>query len=152
MVKYSHYYHLNSINTFFTLYINLIFVENIVSHLSLNIFGFFSASECFLSPLCPGVVVIAFVVCWLPYHARRLMFCYISDWSEWVTILFSISCKRTSSGLFAHLNSAEAHQCCTHTTHTDLHMHDHLHTRTHIGYRLPKRRRTDTSFWLDGFI
>ncbi|KAM4737664.1 neurotensin receptor type 1 [Anableps anableps] len=28
------------------------------------------------------VVVIAFVVCWLPYHARRLMFCYISDWSD----------------------------------------------------------------------
>ncbi|KAM7404223.1 hypothetical protein PAMP_011590 [Pampus punctatissimus] len=27
-------------------------------------------------------VVIAFVVCWLPYHARRLMFCYISDWSD----------------------------------------------------------------------
>ncbi|XP_037540475.1 neurotensin receptor type 1 [Nematolebias whitei] len=28
------------------------------------------------------VVVIAFVVCWLPYHARRLMFCYVSDWSD----------------------------------------------------------------------
>nr|BDP38646.1 fluorescent sensor for neurotensin [synthetic construct] len=28
------------------------------------------------------VVVIAFVVCWLPYHARRLMFCYVSDWSN----------------------------------------------------------------------
>ncbi|KAF7199362.1 neurotensin receptor type 1-like, partial [Nothobranchius furzeri] len=28
------------------------------------------------------VVVIAFVVCLLPYHARRLMFCYISDWSD----------------------------------------------------------------------
>eukprot|EP00064_Thunnus_orientalis_P007900 superscaffoldBa00000906_g7922 len=27
-------------------------------------------------------VVIAFVVCWLPYHARRLMFCYVSDWSD----------------------------------------------------------------------
>ncbi|XP_071774813.1 neurotensin receptor type 1 [Centroberyx gerrardi] len=27
-------------------------------------------------------VVIAFVVCWLPYHARRLMFCYISDWPD----------------------------------------------------------------------
>ncbi|KAJ0064596.1 hypothetical protein NL108_010918, partial [Boleophthalmus pectinirostris] len=27
------------------------------------------------------VVVIAFVVCWLPYHARRLMFCYGSNWS-----------------------------------------------------------------------
>uniref|UniRef100_A0A3Q3WQB0 G-protein coupled receptors family 1 profile domain-containing protein n=1 Tax=Mola mola TaxID=94237 RepID=A0A3Q3WQB0_MOLML len=27
-------------------------------------------------------VVIAFVVCWLPYHARRLMFCYVSDWSK----------------------------------------------------------------------
>ncbi|XP_020488016.1 neurotensin receptor type 1 [Labrus bergylta] len=27
-------------------------------------------------------VVIAFVVCWLPYHTRRLMFCYISDWSD----------------------------------------------------------------------
>ncbi|XP_054655307.1 neurotensin receptor type 1 [Dunckerocampus dactyliophorus] len=27
-------------------------------------------------------VVIAFVVCWLPYHSRRLMFCYVSDWSD----------------------------------------------------------------------
>ncbi|KAM4570944.1 neurotensin receptor type 1 [Fundulus diaphanus] len=27
-------------------------------------------------------VVIAFVVCWLPYHARRLMYCYVSDWSD----------------------------------------------------------------------
>ncbi|XP_055079275.1 neurotensin receptor type 1 [Periophthalmus magnuspinnatus] len=25
------------------------------------------------------VVVIAFVVCWLPYHVRRLMFCYAED-------------------------------------------------------------------------
>lgn len=33
---------------------------------------------------CLGAVVIAFVVCWLPYHARRLMFCYVSDWPEWV--------------------------------------------------------------------
>ncbi|KAM4622751.1 neurotensin receptor type 1 [Discoglossus pictus] len=30
------------------------------------------------------VVVIAFVVCWLPYHARRLMFCYVPDdlWTD----------------------------------------------------------------------
>lgn len=35
-----------------------------------------------LSPPAAGAVVIAFVVCWLPYHARRLMFCYVSDWSE----------------------------------------------------------------------
>ncbi|KFP49914.1 Neurotensin receptor type 1, partial [Cathartes aura] len=29
-------------------------------------------------------VVIAFVVCWLPYHIRRLMFCYVpsSHWTE----------------------------------------------------------------------
>ncbi|KAM6976985.1 neurotensin receptor type 1 [Aplochiton taeniatus] len=25
-------------------------------------------------------VVIAFVVCWLPYHTRRLMFCYVTNW------------------------------------------------------------------------
>lgn len=33
-----------------------------------------------------GAVVIAFVVCWLPYHIRRLMFCYVpsSHWTEWV--------------------------------------------------------------------
>lgn len=29
-----------------------------------------------------GAVVVAFVVCWLPYHARRLMFCYVSHWSQ----------------------------------------------------------------------
>ncbi|XP_075032839.1 neurotensin receptor type 1 [Mixophyes fleayi] len=30
------------------------------------------------------VVVIAFVVCWLPYHVRRLMFCYIPEelWTD----------------------------------------------------------------------
>ncbi|KAG5282306.1 hypothetical protein AALO_G00054540 [Alosa alosa] len=28
------------------------------------------------------VVVVAFVVCWLPYHMRRLMFCYIIEWTE----------------------------------------------------------------------
>ncbi|XP_063064626.1 neurotensin receptor type 1-like [Engraulis encrasicolus] len=27
-------------------------------------------------------VVIAFVVCWLPYHVRRLMFCYVTNWSD----------------------------------------------------------------------
>ncbi|XP_051962168.1 neurotensin receptor type 1-like [Xyrauchen texanus] len=27
-------------------------------------------------------VVIAFVVCWLPYHARRLMFCYVTEWTH----------------------------------------------------------------------
>ncbi|XP_030641052.1 neurotensin receptor type 1-like [Chanos chanos] len=27
------------------------------------------------------VVVLAFVVCWLPYHSRRLMYCYVTDWS-----------------------------------------------------------------------
>uniref|UniRef100_A0AAZ1X1Z5 G-protein coupled receptors family 1 profile domain-containing protein n=2 Tax=Oreochromis aureus TaxID=47969 RepID=A0AAZ1X1Z5_OREAU len=27
-------------------------------------------------------VVIAFVVCWLPYHTRRLMFCYVTEWSD----------------------------------------------------------------------
>ncbi|KAI7794388.1 neurotensin receptor type 1 isoform X1 [Triplophysa rosa] len=26
-------------------------------------------------------VVIAFVVCWLPYHARRLMYCYVNEWT-----------------------------------------------------------------------
>ncbi|XP_065142227.1 neurotensin receptor type 1 isoform X2 [Paramisgurnus dabryanus] len=27
-------------------------------------------------------VVIAFVVCWLPYHARRLMYCYVTEWTH----------------------------------------------------------------------
>ncbi|XP_048860302.1 neurotensin receptor type 1-like [Brienomyrus brachyistius] len=27
-------------------------------------------------------VVIAFVVCWLPYHTRRLMFCYVTEWTD----------------------------------------------------------------------
>ncbi|XP_030626047.1 neurotensin receptor type 1 [Chanos chanos] len=27
-------------------------------------------------------VVIAFVVCWLPYHARRLMYCYVTEWTD----------------------------------------------------------------------
>ncbi|XP_034497458.1 neurotensin receptor type 1 [Ailuropoda melanoleuca] len=32
-------------------------------------------------------VVIAFVVCWLPYHVRRLMFCYVSD-KQWTPFLY----------------------------------------------------------------
>ncbi|XP_066499556.1 neurotensin receptor type 1-like [Hoplias malabaricus] len=28
------------------------------------------------------VVVIAFVVCWLPYHTRRLMYCYVTEWTS----------------------------------------------------------------------
>ncbi|KAF6088822.1 neurotensin receptor 1 [Phyllostomus discolor] len=32
-------------------------------------------------------VVVAFVVCWLPYHARRLMFCYVSE-EQWTTFLY----------------------------------------------------------------
>ncbi|KAL4655425.1 neurotensin receptor type 1 [Arapaima gigas] len=27
-------------------------------------------------------VVIAFVVCWLPYHSRRLMYCYVTKWTD----------------------------------------------------------------------
>ncbi|KAG9330603.1 hypothetical protein JZ751_023710, partial [Albula glossodonta] len=27
-------------------------------------------------------VVLAFVVCWLPYHARRLMFCFVTEWTD----------------------------------------------------------------------
>ncbi|XP_073424343.1 neurotensin receptor type 2 [Dendrobates tinctorius] len=33
-------------------------------------------------------IVIAYVVCWLPYHARRLMFCYIPD-DEWSGSLYT---------------------------------------------------------------
>ncbi|XP_038606672.1 neurotensin receptor type 1 [Tachyglossus aculeatus] len=32
-------------------------------------------------------VVIAFVVCWLPYHIRRLMFCYIHE-DQWTPFLY----------------------------------------------------------------
>ncbi|KAI5279843.1 neurotensin receptor type 1 [Manis pentadactyla] len=32
-------------------------------------------------------VVAAFVVCWLPYHVRRLMFCYIAD-DQWTSFLY----------------------------------------------------------------
>ncbi|KAM4043961.1 LOW QUALITY PROTEIN: neurotensin receptor type 2 [Anomaloglossus baeobatrachus] len=33
-------------------------------------------------------IVIAYVVCWLPYHARRLMFCYIPD-EDWSGSLYT---------------------------------------------------------------
>ncbi|XP_072263622.1 neurotensin receptor type 2 [Pyxicephalus adspersus] len=33
-------------------------------------------------------IVIAYIVCWLPYHARRLMFCYIPD-DEWSGFLYT---------------------------------------------------------------
>ncbi|KFP63224.1 Neurotensin receptor type 1, partial [Cariama cristata] len=38
------------------------------------------------APCC--AVVIAFVVCWLPYHIRRLMFCYVPS-SHWTDFLFN---------------------------------------------------------------
>ncbi|KAG9494605.1 hypothetical protein GDO78_002113 [Eleutherodactylus coqui] len=33
-------------------------------------------------------IVIAYIVCWLPYHARRLMFCYIPD-DDWSGFLYT---------------------------------------------------------------
>ncbi|XP_063296942.1 neurotensin receptor type 2 [Pelobates fuscus] len=33
-------------------------------------------------------IAIAYVVCWLPYHARRLMFCYVPD-DEWSGFLYN---------------------------------------------------------------
>ncbi|MEE6506232.1 hypothetical protein FKM82_007599 [Ascaphus truei] len=35
-------------------------------------------------------VVLAFVVCWLPYHVRRLMFCYIPEelWTDFMHDLY----------------------------------------------------------------
>ncbi|KFP80557.1 Neurotensin receptor type 1, partial [Apaloderma vittatum] len=38
--------------------------------------------------LCQCAVVIAFVVCWLPYHIRRLMFCYVPS-SHWTDFLYN---------------------------------------------------------------
>lgn len=41
--------------------------------------------ECLLSvalslPTCSaGAIVAVYVVCWMPYHVRRLMYCYVSD-------------------------------------------------------------------------
>ncbi|KAG8580156.1 hypothetical protein GDO81_007172 [Engystomops pustulosus] len=35
-----------------------------------------------------GAIVIAYFVCWLPYHARRLMFCYIPD-DDWSGFLYT---------------------------------------------------------------
>ncbi|KAF7248830.1 Neurotensin receptor type 1 [Varanus komodoensis] len=34
-----------------------------------------------------GAVVIAFVVCWLPYHVRRLMYCYVPE-NQWSDFLY----------------------------------------------------------------
>ncbi|ERE68295.1 neurotensin receptor type 2 [Cricetulus griseus] len=49
-----------------------------------NMFAF-----CLLCPLslshCPaGAIVAVYVICWLPYHARRLMYCYVPDdgWND----------------------------------------------------------------------
>ncbi|MEE6476834.1 hypothetical protein FKM82_011235 [Ascaphus truei] len=33
-------------------------------------------------------IVIAYVVCWLPYHVRRLMFCYVPD-DDWSGFLYT---------------------------------------------------------------
>ncbi|KAM4694415.1 neurotensin receptor type 2 [Discoglossus pictus] len=33
-------------------------------------------------------IVIAYVICWLPYHARRLMFCYVPD-DQWPEFLYT---------------------------------------------------------------
>lgn len=49
-----------------------------------NMFAFCLLCPLFLSlPHCPsGAIVAVYVICWLPYHARRLMYCYIPD-DEW---------------------------------------------------------------------
>lgn len=110
-------------------------------------FGFFltfaSLSLSFSASLtlpCPGAVVIAFVVCWLPYHARRLMFCYVSDWSEWVTILRCLPCRETSGTLCSHLFFAQ----------TCVHAHIHKYWLKPWDYlRAPDKDEQDGSFWLD---
>ncbi|XP_069744261.1 neurotensin receptor type 1 [Narcine bancroftii] len=67
-------------------------------------------------------VVIAFVVCWLPYHVRRLMFCYVAkhQWTEFLydfyhyfymvtNILFYVS--STVNPILYNLVSANFRQC-----------------------------------------
>ncbi|KFO91365.1 Neurotensin receptor type 1, partial [Buceros rhinoceros silvestris] len=53
---------------------------------TLNAELFMKNNGLFSSPA--GAVVIAFVVCWLPYHIRRLMFCYVPT-SHWTDFLFN---------------------------------------------------------------
>ncbi|KAF7471955.1 hypothetical protein GHT09_017089 [Marmota monax] len=45
------------------------------------------AFSCSLSPCPAGAIVAVYVVCWMPYHARRLMYCYVSD-EAWTDALY----------------------------------------------------------------
>lgn len=50
------------------------------SCLTANVFA-----VCLSLPTCPaGAIVAVYVVCWMPYHIRRLMYCYVPDerWTE----------------------------------------------------------------------
>uniref|UniRef100_A0A673IIK6 Neurotensin receptor 1 n=1 Tax=Sinocyclocheilus rhinocerous TaxID=307959 RepID=A0A673IIK6_9TELE len=37
---------------------------------------------CHFFSLLSGGVVFAFVLCWFPYHCRRLMYCYVTGWTN----------------------------------------------------------------------
>ncbi|GIY70025.1 neuropeptides capa receptor [Caerostris extrusa] len=51
-------------------------------------------------------VVVAFFVCWAPYHSQRLLFLYVSLYGEWTETLRKINQDLfTLSGCFYYFNS-----------------------------------------------
>lgn len=58
-----------------------------------------------VSLLCPAVVlVLVFGICWAPFHIDRLMWSFVSDWTDGMLLAFQY--VHVVSGVFFYLSSA----------------------------------------------
>ncbi|XP_076840131.1 neurotensin receptor type 1 isoform X2 [Brachyhypopomus gauderio] len=60
-------------------------------------------------------VVIAFVVCWLPYHSRRLMYCYVTAWTDlhrWAKLALPTEGGERGRGKYGHQEGVEMEKWC----------------------------------------
>lgn len=58
----------------------------------------------FSIPVCPVVLVVVFTICWAPFHVDRLMWSFITDWTEGRMEIFQY--VHVISGVFFYLSSA----------------------------------------------
>lgn len=56
------------------------------------------------TPVCPVVLVVVFTICWAPFHVDRLMWSFITEWTESHMEIFQY--VHVISGVFFYLSSA----------------------------------------------